>query len=153
MGDKGKQFLKKYFMDGMWMYLMIIITKTMIIMIIFIGTMIMMTIVMTCKLRSWSLWWKSGQKLEDKQVEALAALPADASFLQKLLVKHRRLIGDLLSLSSPSYSLPKLLVIINDLKSSSMKLPPGILIPLIFFETCWWCQVMSWCPWMFQLCR
>ena len=36
---------------------------------------------------------KSGQKLEDKQVEALAALPSDASFLQKLLVKHRRLIG------------------------------------------------------------
>ena len=46
------------------------------------------------QLRSWLLW-KSGQKLEDKQVEALAALPADASFLQKLLVKHRRLIGDL----------------------------------------------------------
>merc|ERR1711971_994729 len=67
VGDKGKQFLKKYFMDG--------------------------------------------QKLEDKQIEALAALPADASFLQKLLVKHRRLIG--------------------------------ILIPLIFFETCWWCQAIK----------
>jgi len=67
VGDKGKQFLKKYFMDG--------------------------------------------QKLEDKQVEALAALPSDASFLQKLLVKHRRLIG--------------------------------ILIPLIFFETCWWCQAIK----------
>ena len=40
---------------------------------------------------------KPGQKLEDKQVEALAALPADASFLQKLLVKHRRLIGDIFS--------------------------------------------------------
>ena len=40
---------------------------------------------------------KTGQKLEDKQVEALAALPADASFLQKLLVKHRRLIGDIFS--------------------------------------------------------
>ena len=34
-----------------------------------------------------------GQKLEDKQVEALASLPSNASFLQKLLVKHRRLIG------------------------------------------------------------
>ena len=40
---------------------------------------------------------KPGQKLEDKQVEALAALPSDASFLQKLLVKHRRLIGDIFS--------------------------------------------------------
>ena len=43
---------------------------------------------------------KPGQKLEDKQVEALAALPSDASFLQKLLVKHRRLIGVASSLSN-----------------------------------------------------
>lgn len=65
--DKGKQFIRKYFMDG--------------------------------------------QKLEAGQVAALASLPEDAPLLQRILVRHRRSIG--------------------------------ILIPLIFFETCWWCQAVK----------
>ena len=34
-----------------------------------------------------------GQKLEDKQLKALEALPQDAPFMTKMLVKHRRIIG------------------------------------------------------------
>ena len=67
VGDKGKQFLRKYFMDGEKIFLTV----------------------------CWFLW-NPGQKLEDKQLEALATLPSDASFLQKLLVRHRRLIGELI---------------------------------------------------------
>ena len=79
VGDKGKQFLKKYFMDGIP------------------GTFVMIMIHDDdTKNYDDDCDVKTGQKLEDKQVEALAALPSDASFLQKLLVKHRRLIGDFL---------------------------------------------------------
>ena len=34
-----------------------------------------------------------GQKLDEKQIEAIEKLPADAPFSQKLLVKHRRFVG------------------------------------------------------------
>ena len=34
-----------------------------------------------------------GQKLEDKQLQALETLPQDAPFMTKMLVKHRRIIG------------------------------------------------------------
>ena len=34
-----------------------------------------------------------GQKLEDKQQQALETLPQDAPFMTKILVKHRRIIG------------------------------------------------------------
>ena len=78
VGEKGKQFLKKYFMDGTGYHLIV-----------------MMTIDDNGDDRSngQAKSFVLGQKLEDKQVEALASLPSNASFLQKLLVKHRRLIG------------------------------------------------------------
>ena len=52
---------------------------------------------------------------------ALASLPEDASLMQRVMVKHRRLIG---APATPATS-------------------AGILIPLIFFETCWWCQALK----------
>ena len=66
--DKGKQFMRKYFMEG-WA------TRTF----------------------SFSSV-APGQKLEPGQVAALAALPEDASLMQRIMVKHRRLIGDPFSL-------------------------------------------------------
>jgi len=41
-------------------------------------------------------YFLEGQKLEDKQKEALETLPEDAPFLTKLLVRHRRLVGILI---------------------------------------------------------
>ena len=40
-------------------------------------------------------YFLEGQKLEEKQKQALEALPSDAPFTTKILVKHRRLIGKL----------------------------------------------------------
>ena len=37
-----------------------------------------------------------GQKLDDKHVEALAALPDDAPLLDKILIRHRRTVGNIL---------------------------------------------------------
>jgi len=56
-------------------------------------------------------YFLDGQKLEAGQVAALASLPDDAPLLDRVMVKHRRLIG--------------------------------ILIPLLFFEACWWCQAIK----------
>ena len=69
VGEKGKQFLKKYFMDGTGYHLIV-----------------MMTIDDNGDDRSngQAKSFVLGQKLEDKQVEALASLPSNASFLQKL---------------------------------------------------------------------
>ena len=47
-----------------------------------------------------------GQKLNNTQVDALAKLDPNAPWQERVIVKHRRLIG--------------------------------ILIPLCFFELCWW---------------
>ena len=38
-------------------------------------------------------YFMEGQKLEDKQQQALETLPQDAPFMTKILVKHRRIIG------------------------------------------------------------
>ena len=38
-------------------------------------------------------YFLEGQKLEEKQKQALEALPSDAPFTTRILVKHRRLIG------------------------------------------------------------
>jgi len=43
-------------------------------------------------------YFLEGQKLEEKQKQALEALPSDAPFTTKILVKHRRLIGILIPL-------------------------------------------------------
>merc|ERR1712038_1583869 len=56
-------------------------------------------------------FWE-GQKLTEKQTKALENLDPDASFGERLMVKHRRLIG--------------------------------ILIPLVFFEVCWWLLAVRW---------
>jgi len=56
-------------------------------------------------------FWE-GQKLTEKQTKALENLDPDASFAERLMVKHRRLIG--------------------------------ILIPLVFFEVCWWLLAVRW---------
>ena len=44
-----------------------------------------------------------GQKLEDKQQQALETLPQDAPFMTKILVKHRRIIG----MKNESRKIPK----------------------------------------------
>ena len=59
---------------------------------------------------------------------ALESLPEDAPLLQRILVRHRRSIG-LQELPTSSYTLSHP--------------SPGILIPLLFFETCWWCQAVK----------
>ena len=38
-------------------------------------------------------YFLEGQKLEEKQKEAIETLPNDAPFWKKILVKHRRIIG------------------------------------------------------------
>jgi len=43
-------------------------------------------------------YFMEGQKLEDKQQQALETLPQDAPFMTKILVKHRRIIGILIPL-------------------------------------------------------
>ena len=54
------------------------------------------------KLKNLIKWWYDpknvGQKLEDKHVEALAAIPPDAPFLDKVLLRHRRAVGNMLTL-------------------------------------------------------
>ena len=70
--EKGKQFLKKYFMDGELG-----------------GAGVRRSIIKSRNNKRLS----AGQKLEADQVAALASLPQDAPLLQRLLVKHRRLIG------------------------------------------------------------
>ena len=39
-------------------------------------------------------YFLEGQKLEEKQKAALETLPSDAPFMTRILVKHRRLIGE-----------------------------------------------------------
>ena len=39
-------------------------------------------------------YFLEGQKLEEKQKTALETLPSDAPFMTRILVKHRRLIGE-----------------------------------------------------------
>ena len=39
-------------------------------------------------------YFLEGQKLDEKQKTALETLPRDAPFLTRILVKHRRLIGE-----------------------------------------------------------
>ena len=43
-------------------------------------------------------YFLEGQKLDDKQKHALETLPSDAPWTQKMLVRHRRLIGILIPL-------------------------------------------------------
>jgi len=43
-------------------------------------------------------YFLEGQKLDEKQIEAIEKLPVDAPFSQKLLVKHRRFVGILIPL-------------------------------------------------------
>ena len=40
-------------------------------------------------------YFLEGQKLEEKQKTALETLPSDAPVMTRILVKHRRLIGEL----------------------------------------------------------
>ena len=74
-------------------------------------------------------YFLEGQKLEEKQKQALEALPSDAPFTTRILVKHRRLIGKL-----GKWFKCHLL---------SNKHISGILIPLVFFEILWWMQAFK----------
>ena len=47
---------------------------------------------------------KTGQKLDETAEKALKELPEDAPWTQKLLVKHRRLVGKLASIVGRSLS-------------------------------------------------
>ena len=47
-------------------------------------------------------YFLEGQKLEDKQKVALENLPEDAPLMTKLLIKHRRLVGDCSTISNAS---------------------------------------------------
>ena len=48
-----------------------------------------------CRTKSFiKKYFLEGQKLEDKQRTALETLPSDAPFLTRLVVQHRRLIGE-----------------------------------------------------------
>ena len=81
-------------------------------------------------------YFLEGQKLEEKQKEAIETLPNDAPFFKKILVKHRRIIGEynIHFSEQSSMSLNWGVVCCNVLFT-------GILIPLLFFEFFWWIQV------------
>ena len=61
-------------------------------------------------------------------MEALAALPDDAPLLDKILIRHRRTVGNI-----------KLWL----LHDEAIFIESGILIPLVIVETLWWCQAFQ----------
>ena len=61
-------------------------------------------------------------------MEALAALPDDAPLLDKILIRHRRTVGNIM------------LWLLHD---EAIFIESGILIPLVIVETLWWCQAFQ----------